>query len=173
MRRFDDSDLKRVVQDRRVWCALGTVSGDIEVLVDDAGRKMVTMDVVTAPGGVLIRARLGMTGSGGAYLGTLPEVGDEVLVAVPNGDFEFEPTIISTASHSDPLDMLSADYTTLYSSKPLRIIAPSVSISHDGVTHEALVRLSDYVAHKHPSGTGPTGTPDNALTAGTKKVTGG
>jgi phage gp45-like len=47
-----------------------------------------------------------------------------------------------------------------------------VYLRTDGGSSDALVRASAYDAHVHPSGTGPTGVPDNAGNAGTSNVEG-
>jgi hypothetical protein len=43
---------------------------------------------------------------------------------------------------------------------------------HDGGGSEPLITKSQFDAHKHPTGTGPSGFPDNAATSGTTIVEG-
>lgn len=162
VKRPDLSGLKEALKDGRVWCALGIVLEDDgggahfeitegEVLVDvelQPSEEEITC-VVSSPVGGL-----------GVGVFAVPPVGAEVIVAVPDGDILFQPTVVGVMNGSAP-DGLSG--TTLV------IAAPSGGevLIHDGANGtEPLARKSDMEAlelhvdtHFHPAPLGPTGAP--------------
>ncbi|MCP3669516.1 MAG: hypothetical protein GY814_03595 [Gammaproteobacteria bacterium] len=162
VKRPDLSGLKEAMKDGRAWCRLGIVLADDgekphfetvggEVLVDvelQPSEEEITC-VVSSPVG----------GSGvGVY--AVPPVGSEVIVAIPDGEIVFQPTIVGVMAAEGPDGL---DDTTLV------IVAPSGGniLLHDGDNAtESLARKSDMEAlethidgHFHPAPLGPTGKP--------------
>jgi len=160
-KRADLAALKEVMKDNRVWCALGIV------LADDSGSAHfeinggeVLVDVELQPSleevSAIVSTPLGGNGSG---VWSVPPVGSEVIVAVPDGEFDFQPTIVGVMNGGGGVDGLSAS--------TLVIVAPPGGkvLIHDGNGDaEPLVRKSDFEVHTHPTGTGPSGPPDPAST---------
>ena len=116
------------------------------------------VEVELMPSQTQLTVRVGtVAGGGGGGIWKVPPVGAEVLVAIPDGDIDFQPTICSWYSSGQlPSDI--GENTLVVSCPP----GGSVYI-HDGSGGvDQLVKKSAYEAHLHPSGMGPTGAPDNA-----------
>lgn len=110
-KRLDLSDMRSLVADRRLWCAIG------KVIVPDDHEGATHYELVTGPGGaivdLLVEVELqpglqdvtcrmsGFAGGAGVGIWTVPAVGDEVLVALPEGMLEFMPTIVAMLSTRD------------------------------------------------------------------------
>jgi hypothetical protein len=105
-KRLDLSDLRALLRDRRVWCAIGKVidpdgNGQHFELVTNAGGALVdiTVEVELQPSLQDVTCRMsGFAGTAGAGIWTVPAVGDEVIVAIPEGEIAFQPTIIGVLS---------------------------------------------------------------------------
>ena len=127
----------------------------------DLDGEDMTVDVQLMPSGDEITVRVG-TVAGGFYRGiwAVPPVGAEVKVSVPDGDLAFQPVIDSWYS-SGQLPEGIGEATLVIAAPPGGEI-----YLHDGSgTLDALVKKSAYEAHKHPTGTGPSGVADNALSS--------
>lgn len=91
-KRLDMSDMRMLFEDRRVWCSIGIVTdpGDgphYEILESD-----VHVEVMLQPRLAPVTCRL----AAGMWL--VPDVGEEVVVMIPEGAIEFMPTIVDVLS---------------------------------------------------------------------------
>lgn len=108
-KRLDLSDMKDALKDRRVWNALGVVTvpedgGDHFTFVHDAGGALVDIlvEVSLMPDGADVSARMsGFGGGAGRGFWTVPAPGDEVVVALPAGRYDFQPAIVAVLSSRD------------------------------------------------------------------------
>ena len=130
--------------------------------IQDDGDRRIFVHVTLLPEGNECEAELF-----GGPVWAIPDVGAEVIVALPDGSLNGRPTIVAT------MDVLAHPRTApgrvvIWARDRIELIAPQVFLSSDGTSGEPLITKSQYDAHKHPSGTGPTGIPDNATTSGTE-----
>ena len=92
-KRLDLSDMRELFRDRRAWCVVGRVT-----VPDGAAQHFeitdtdILVDVVTQPGLHDVTCRL----AAGMWL--LPDVGEEVVIAIPEGEMAFMPTVIGILS---------------------------------------------------------------------------
>lgn len=92
-KKLDLTDMKHAFRDTRLWCAIGVVSAPddggphFEVLGDD-----VHVEVVLQPSLTPVTCRL----TGGTW--RIPALGEEVIVAIPEGAIEFMPILIAPLS---------------------------------------------------------------------------
>ena len=156
VRRPDLSALKEAIMDKRAWCALG------KVIEDDAGgahfeiiEGEVIVDVELQPSleivSPVVSSPMGGNGSG---IFSVPPVGSEVIVAIPEGEMFFHPTIVGVLTSGTSASGLS-DSTIV-------IVAPPGGevLIHDGDNSaEPLVRQSDFENHTHPTSMGPSSAP--------------
>lgn len=121
----------------------------------DLDDEDLTVEVLLMPSETQLTVRVG-TVAGGIW--RVPPVGAEVLVAIPDGDIDFQPTICSWYSGGSMPEDVSE--TTLVISCP----SGGRVFIHDGQGGvDQLVTKSAYEAHLHPTGTGPSGQANNAL----------
>jgi hypothetical protein len=161
VKRLDLSAMKEALRDTRCWACLGIVKSDdngdyYELTGDD-----VLVDVELQPQGTQITARLGTVGgSFGAGVWCIPPIGAEVLVVMPEGDMAFAPIIVGLYSSGDVPSGLAINTIVVACPPGGKVLI------HDGAGGtDELVKKSAYEVHKHPTGTGPSGDPDNALSA--------
>lgn len=151
--------------DDRIWTGLGTVlaaQGGGDHWESHEGQD-ITVRVELHPSGTVLRCRLGALAAGvGTGAWQVPPVGCEVAVLIPDGEPDAGGIIVATLSCGEiPEGVAPSD---------LVIVVPDgakVYIRGAGGTPEPLVTKSQFDAHKHPTGTGPSGVPDNAATSGT------
>lgn len=102
VKRIDPNMFRELVKDGRVWNALGRVTRpDDSAAWDDyyevhtEGLQIVdiTVEVELVPSRVTVTARMGGWGKLAGVV-QIPAVGDEVIVAIPDGELSFMPTII-------------------------------------------------------------------------------
>lgn len=160
-KRFDPSDLRELVKDRRLWCAMGVViepeGGGSHFDLDG---EDVLIEVETQPDLIDVTARLGF-GFGGPNIGmyAIPPVGTEVVLLMPSGRLDFMPVVVGMLSTGDLPDGVAENVT---------VIANGEVLVHDGNGGtEPLVKKSEFDAHMHPTGTGPSGIPSNSPITGT------
>lgn len=156
-KRLDMTAMREALRDDRVWCGLGlVVQGDqasgglhFEIEEDD-----VLVEVELVPNEERITARLGApAGGSGIGVWAVPSVGTEVVVLIPTGDIAFMPCIVATLSSGDLPDGVAENVT---------VIANGQVLIHDGNGGtDQLVTKTAYAAHVHPTGVGPSSTPDN------------
>lgn len=119
----------------------------------DLDGEDLTVDVELQPSGTTITARLGTVGgSFGAGVWWIPPIGSEVLVAVPDGDIDFQPIIVAQySSGSVPSDVEAGSVVIA--------CAPGTKIYlHDGSGGaDPLPTLNEFKMHTHPTGVGPSG----------------
>lgn len=106
-RRLPVAELRELVRDHRSWCRLGLVyepdSGShYELVVEGSTLVDVLVEVEIVPDRIPLTCRLSsVAGGSGIGIWTIPAVGDEVIVAVPDGDIAFAPTIVALLSTGD------------------------------------------------------------------------
>jgi hypothetical protein len=109
-KRLDLTDLRKALQDRRVWCGHGIVVAGEDgqshyELVTGAGGDVVDIlvEVELQPMRTAVLARLGGgAGSSGAGIWAIPDIGTEVIVSIPDGRLEYQPTIVGTLAAAIP-----------------------------------------------------------------------
>lgn len=119
-KRLDLTDMREVFRDRRTWCAIGVVTvpdgaaAHFEISATD-----ILVDVILQPSLHDVTCRL----AAGMWL--LPDVGEEVVVVLPEGEMSFMPTIVGILS--------SGVVPTAQQPTPQRIaiVRPEVVV-HDG-----------------------------------------
>lgn len=168
-KKLDLTDIRHVLRDRKQWAVLGVVvvpeGGDshFQLVEEDGDLVDILVEVETVPDGNDITARLG-GGAQGRGVYTIPSVGDEVVVVYPSGQIAFMPTIVallSTNAIPNPSGEGPAENRT--------VIVNGEVLIHDGSGGaESLVKKTEFDLHKHPTGTGPSGPPDNAPITGTE-----
>lgn len=141
--------IKEALADGRVWVALGVVTlfeGETSHYELEDGDLLV--DVQLVPNGEPLLCRLG-TGHG---IWAIPPVGAEVLVALPEGDFEANPVIVGVLISSVPNGLQENTYVVQVPS------GGTVKI-HDGSAGDckSLVTKEEFNAHSHTgNGVAPT-----------------
>ncbi len=166
-KRFDPTDLKALLADTRCWACAALVvvpdglSSHYEMVTEDGKLVDIMVEVETVPDQQDLTCRLAsVSGGTNAGIWTIPPVGAEVIVLIPNAQIDFMPTIVAILPTGEIPDDVAPGVTVIANSSKV--------IIHDGNGGaEPLITKSQFDAHKHPSGTGPTGPPDNAATSGT------
>lgn len=176
-KRIDLSDIRDAIMGGMIQgaqVAFGVVSptdeGDVPWSIEEENGVPVDVlvDVELMPDGTDVTARLGSLGGGAGYgIWALPPEGTEVAVIIPMGQVDFMPIIVAVLSSRRVPDRIGENKLVIVAQDRVEIIGEQVYISSDGEAGEPLVRLSQYQAHFHPTGVGPSGTPNNAATAGT------
>lgn len=162
----DLADMRELFRDRRTWCSIGVVidPGDgPHFEVDNSEFKDVFVEVVLQPSLTPVTCRLA------AAVWIVPNIGDEVVVVIPEGEVLFMPCIVAMLSSNNVPTLQGPALNTI------SIVRDQVLV-HDGAGGAvALALKSDvsdlrghYVAHTHggvTTGPGVTGTPVTAGTA--------
>lgn len=89
----------------------------------------------------------------------LPDIGVEVWIGFPGGDYEASPVILACLpSGGVPGDMA-----------PGRVLVMGAEVwIYDGTgTPEPVIRRTEFLAHDHPAGMGPTAKPTDQTITGT------
>jgi hypothetical protein len=155
--------MREALKDRRVFPCLGIVTTD-----DDSGSHFdldgedLLVEVELVPGEERITARMGAVGGGsGQGLWFVPPVGSEVIVIMCDGELEADAFIVGVLSSGAVPEGIAPDVTVIANTSKVYVI--------DGTTAnaEGVIKATPYDQHKHPTGTGPSGVPDNAGTAHT------
>ncbi len=153
-RRLDLGSLGDLLKDGRVWTAVGVVTqpdGEDTWYAIEDGDLWVEVELV--PSRLDLTCRWGVAG-GGAGLGiwTVPPVGTEVAVLVPDGEVDFMPTIVGCMSTGSLPNGVAENVIV--------IAASSKVLIHDGAGGALpLPTLAEFNQHTHPTGTGPSGVP--------------
>jgi len=163
LKRPDLSNIREALKDQRAWCCLGLVqdSEDGSPHFDLDGEDL-TVEVEFQPSGEQVTARVGtIGGTFGAGIWIVPPVGAEVMVMIPDGEIDFQPTVVGMTSSGSMPENVSENVVV--------IAAPAGGevYVHDGSGPvEPLVKKSEYDslktyldAHVHPTGVGPSGPP--------------
>lgn len=145
-KRLDVTDLRALVEDHRVWFFHAVV-----IDPDGAGQHFdldeedLFIEIETQPGQLDLTARLGSAfGGPGEGLWHIPPVGAEVVVALPAGRIDFQPTIVSVLSGGLLPARVSNDRTVFVTEKDLEITAPKVYL---GPSPDTIVEASDGLVH--------------------------
>ncbi len=149
-KRLDLSDLRKALRDRRQWVCLGVVfkpedaASHYELVTVDGNVVDIIVEVETIPDRLDLSCSL--AGGFGGWL--IPNVGDEVWVAVPSGEVAFRPTIIACTKAVIP-------NPTGQGPAPNRIVLVAGEVLvHDGTGGaEPVVRRSEFNGHSHAAGT--------------------
>jgi hypothetical protein len=176
-KRLDMTHLRTLLRDRRIWAALGIVvkpaEGDAdhwELVTDDAGNVTdILVEVQLVPSKIEVTARLGgFTSTYGIVC--VPNLGDEVIVHVPDGEVDWMPVVIAPLSTGGVAGGGAGDQAPA----PSRIVVVGDVYVHDGSGGaEPLVKKSEFDGHTH--GPGTFISPDGAVTGlsdGADSVTG-
>jgi hypothetical protein len=149
-KRLDLRDLRAAVEDSRVWSAVGQViqpdgeagATHYELVPGESGAIVdILVEVLLLPSNIEVTCRLaGAAGARGAI--TIPDVGDEVLIVIPNGQVDWMPVLIARLSTNDvpnPVGQGPATGTT--------VIMDTTVLVHDGTGGaEPVVKLSEHQA---------------------------
>ena len=123
-RRFDPTDLRKLVRDQRLWCALGVVVQPEGALHFDLDGEDLLVEVELQPSQVDVTCRVG-SAFGGPNLGLwqVPPVGAEVAVLLPEGELDFQPTVVAVLSSGALPDGVAQNTV---------VIAEAKVLVHDG-----------------------------------------
>jgi hypothetical protein len=91
------AQIRQSMRDGKAWTGLGVVRqfpGESSHF--DIEGAEVLVDVELVPNGERILCRLAAAGGGGYW--TIPAIGEEVAVVIPEGDVEADPVIVGTLS---------------------------------------------------------------------------
>lgn len=161
--------------DDKLWVSVGTVNKPDALdahfeIVDDDGTKDILVEVLLAPGGEQITARLGSAAGGaGRGLWRIPAVGTEVAVLLPSGELDGDPVILATMSTDAVPDGINETILILRNDAAILIEATNgdTTVKASGDVHvtcgagkkvyvrdgasggEALVTKSEFNAHVH------------------------
>lgn len=140
-KRMDTSDLEVLIQrliGNYKWVAIAKVivpEGEAKHwrTVEKDGKVVdVLVDVETQPGLLDITCRLGCdAGALGGGLWRVPPVGAEVIVCMPDGELEHNPTIVKVCSSRDVPARVSDERTILVASDVIEVTAPMVVVGAD------------------------------------------
>ena len=164
VKRIDLRDIREVLKDSRVWAAVGQViqpdgeatATHYELVPGETGAIVdILVEVLLTPSNIEVTCRLaGAAGARGAI--TIPDVGDEVLIVVPDGQVDWMPVLIARLSTGDvpnPVGQGPSTSTT--------VIMDTNVLIHDGTGGaEPVVKRSEFLSHGHPTaGTGAVSPP--------------
>lgn len=171
-RRLDVSGLREALRDDRVWVKLGIVGsdgGDHYDLDDDD----LLVEVRLMPDNELVTCRYGVAGGGPlAGVWTVPPIGAEVMVAMPDGEITFSPTIVGILSTGAVPDGVAPNVVV--------IAAPTEVLVHDGnggaaelATKADIDALAAHIdQHQHAGLLGGTGSAAALVSTPTKNILG-
>jgi hypothetical protein len=179
-KRLPMAELRALFRDRRIWAALGIVVKPAEgasdqhweLHTDDAGNVTdILVEVQLVPSKIEVTARLG--GYTAAYgIAMVPNVGDEVIVHVPDGEVDWMPVVVAPLSTGG----VAGGNAGAQAPAPGRIVVVGDVYVHDGSGGaEPLVKKSEYDGHTHDPGTftAPSGGgPVTGLSGGADSVAG-
>lgn len=174
-RRLEMSAMRVALGDGRYWAGIGLVykpNGEPShfEIDDDVG---VLVHVELMPSQEPLMCRLGGLGQGGTHgVWRIPPVGSEVAVLIPNGSLEGGPVLVAVLASGGVPSELDGDTVVIKGPSNVLVIGAEVQVRSEGGTAEPLITKSQFDAHVHPTGVGPSGTPDNAATSGTTVIKG-
>lgn len=154
VKRLDMAELRHLLRDRRMWTVLGVVTapddgGDhYEVHTNEAGKVVdITVEVVTRPVQIDLTCRLKGVGASAGVV-SIPDVGDEVVVEIPDGEIDFMPSIVTVLHRAGVLE------PGAQGPAPARVVICAAEVMiHDGSGGaEPLVRKSEFDGHTHGPG---------------------
>jgi hypothetical protein len=93
VKKLDFTDMRKAFSDQRLWCSIGLVTAPEDgVSHFEVTDSDVLVEVVLQPSLIQLTCRLS------AALWRVPDLGEEVMVTVPEGMIEFMPTITDVLS---------------------------------------------------------------------------
>ena len=131
---------------------------------------VMVVEVEFQPSGVQVTTVVGtVAGSFGAGVWAVPPVGSEVMVMIPDGDLDFQPTVVALTSSGSLPDGIAIN-TIVVAAPPGGEV-----LIHDGSGGtEPLVTKSEHESHTHTGLLGGTGsalasttTPDSSISGTT------
>lgn len=147
---LDLTDLREALLDGKVWSGIGVVyvpDGEEKHYYFDADGDVFISVQLMPNGEPLDDCRLGSFG-GGAGIGfwVIPPVGTEVVLMIPQGEFEAGPVIVGTCSTGKVPDGLTETTAVIAIKQGGKILI------HDGTANQAepLVKKSEHDGHSHP-----------------------
>lgn len=156
-KKLDLTDMRAVLRDRRMWSAIGTVfepEGDQhwEVVTGDDGSSVdIVIEVLLHPSEQPVTCRLR------AGMWEVPDVDDEVIVLIPEGETDFMPIVIGRLS--------SNVVPTVQGPEPGKLVIVNGQVLvHDGSGGAVALALKSDVddlaewstTHFHPASSGTT-----------------
>lgn len=154
-RKLDLEQMRELLKDRRVHTAYGiVVAPDGPNSHYDLDGVDLLIEVETSPDQLDLTCRWGLGGQGPW---TVPAVGDEVVILVPNGQIDFMPVIVGVLSTGVVPEGVAPSVT---------VISNGTVYVHDGTLAgaESLVKKSEFEAHVHATGVGPSDVPTAPIT---------
>lgn len=140
---LDGSSVRDALRDNRVWTGIGVVQPNdgqgshFQILTDTDGNPIdVLVDIILAPWGDQLTCRLASFGgcnSGGIW--RIPEIGTEVAVMIPTGQYEADPIIIGTLSSNSVPSQLDATTLVLINPGKVHIEAASGDVELNAAGH--------------------------------------
>jgi hypothetical protein len=163
-KRLELGPMREALRDRRAWTRLGVViapegGGPHWRIVGDNADILVEVELM--PTSEVVEARLM---GGGMHI--VPDLGEEVLVCLPEGELTWMPTIVAILNNASTMPDAGGQGPA-----PQRIVIarPNATVLiHDGSGGaEELVKRSEFLSHGHPivatGATSPTTGPVTAL----------
>lgn len=149
---FNLAELKEIIRDGKIWTGLGVVvkrpedSAHYEIVSEGGSAVDVLVDVDLMPNKEPLFCRLGSF-AGGAGLGVwrIPPVGTEVVVIIPDGEFEGGPMIVATLASRDVPSQLDEDTLVVRNSKNVKIISDDGTVNVNGDTYN-LPKWNDFLS---------------------------
>lgn len=140
------SILRGLLKDDKCCIRFGTVfvpDGEKQHYEILPGLEDILVDVEIHPTGQDLTCRL----SGGPAW-RIPSAGEEVIVALPDGEIDFMPVILASLSDGELPDGLEPNVI---------VLAESQVLIHDGKGGaEPLPTMAEFLGHTHNGGMGPT-----------------
>ena len=153
-KKLDLTSMREVLRDGRVWGALGLVTkdGDSHWSFDEDGDVLVEVELV--PSGETLTCRLAcVAGGAGRGIWSVPPVGSEVAIMMPEGSIDAEPMIVGVLSSGSTPDGIGENVT---------VIANVQVLVHDGAGGAVSLALKsdvqevvDAIVNAVPSTSGP------------------
>lgn len=140
-RGVDQSEMKRALVDGKVWCGLGLVvkrQGESQHYEIADGDVLVSVDLM--PEGQPLWCRLG-----GKYMWRVPPVGSEVMIAIPSGELEQMPSIVSVLSTGSVDGDLDGDVLLIVNDKKVVIKSTDDQVILGGTSGKEIARKGDAV----------------------------
>jgi len=134
VKRMDWTPWREALKDDRAWVRIAQVwkpddaKRHYRIVTQGSTIVQVLIEVFTIPHGEDLTPELAPDAGG---LWRIPDIGTEVIVALPDGEKEHEPTVVGIRASRTISDRVSPDRMVLASNLPLEIIAPKVRIGPD------------------------------------------
>lgn len=138
-RGVDQTAMSNALKDGKVWCGLGIVvkrQGEQQHYEISDEDVLVSVDLM--PEGQPLWCRLG-----GKYMWRVPPVGSEVMVAMPAGELEQMPSIVTVLSTGEVDGDLDGDVLLIVNSKKVVIKSTDDQVILGGTSGKEIARKGD------------------------------